>query len=195
MEKFMALLRLSAPWYIYYKELCALFEEDKEVRIVYDTDGQIIDIYVDNQAKADAMTEMLPSVKDFGGIELQINVIPANKTGFRRGKPATFAALFENNPIVNDIFTVDMMTNTMTYIVFRKEVVQYYNDNLGDANGICSTLYQDIASRIFEEKEGVYFCTDIRDINKPNRTVTITPITSAPVASAYTTSTCTCGHL
>ena len=183
----MALLKLSAPWHVYYKELCALFDEDREVRIVYDTDGQIIDIYVDNQVKADAMTELLPNVKDFGTVQLQINVIPANKTGFRRSKPATFTALFENNPIVNNIFTVDMMTNTMTYIVFRKEVVQYYNDNLGDANGVCSTLYQDIASRIFEEKEGIYFCTDIGDINKSSWTVTTIP-------SYYTTSACTCSH-
>ena len=162
----MAILNLSAPWHVYYKELCVLFEQDKEVRIVYDTDEQIISIYVNNQAKADAMTELLPSVKDFGTIQLQINIIPANKVGFKQSKPATFATLFENNPIVNDIFTVDLMTNTMTYIIFRKEVVQYYNDNLGDANGVCSTLYQDIASRIFEEKEGIYFCTDVKEINK-----------------------------
>jgi hypothetical protein len=122
MENFMALLRLSAPWHIYYKELCALFDEDREVRIVYDTDGQIIDIYVDNQVKADAMTELLPNVKDFGSVHLEINVIPANKTGFRRSKPATFTALFENNPIVNNIFTVDMMTNTMTYIVLERRL-------------------------------------------------------------------------
>ena len=48
----------------------------------------------------------------------------------------------------------------MTYVVFKKEVVQYFNDSLGDIHGVCSTLMQDIAKDIFEDTEGVYFCTD-----------------------------------
>ena len=48
----------------------------------------------------------------------------------------------------------------MTYVVFVKEVVQYFNDDLGDANGVCSTLYQDIAKRLFTSTEGVFFCTN-----------------------------------
>ena len=71
----MAILKLSAPWQIYYKELCELFKFDEEVRIVYDTEEQVINIYVDNAAKADAMYAVLPTEKDFGGIVVQINVI------------------------------------------------------------------------------------------------------------------------
>lgn len=156
----MAILKLSAPWEIYYKELNELFKQDKEVYIVYDRDDQIINIYVENEAKADAMYCTLPQVKQFGDIELEINVVPANKTNFRRSKGTNYEDLFYGNPIVDDIVTIDgIMSNPITYVIFKKEVVQYFNDDLGDANGLCSTLYQDIAKRVLGEEDGVHFCT------------------------------------
>jgi hypothetical protein len=52
------------------------------------------------------------------------------------------------------------LTNPITYVIFKKEVVQYYDDNLGDAHGNRTTLYEQIANQIFEDREGIYFCTD-----------------------------------
>lgn len=159
----MAILKLSAPWQIYYKELCELFKYDNEVRIVYDTDEQVINIYVESTAKADAMAAVLPTEKEFGAITVQINVIPANPT-FKKAKSARgslYEDLFRGNPIVDDIVTIEgVMTNPITYIIFKKEVVQYYNDSLSDAHGLCSTLYQDIAKRVLNADEGIFFCTN-----------------------------------
>lgn len=159
----MAILKLSAPWQIYYKELCELFKKDNEVRIVYDTDEQIINIYVENTAKADAMAAVLPTEKEFGGVTVYINVIPANPT-FKKAKSTRatmYEDLFRGNPIVDDIVTIEgIMTNSITYIIFSKEVVQYYNDSLSDAHGMCSTLYQDIAKRVLDAGEGIFFCTN-----------------------------------
>lgn len=169
----MAILKLSAPWQIYYKELSILFEKDKEVHIVYNTEDQIIDIYVDNPAKAEAMAATLPTEKEFGNITLIINIIPANKN-LRRSKGSDYEDLFYGNSIVKDIVTVDgIMSNPITYVIFKKEVVQYFNDDLGDAHGMCSTLYQDIAKRVFNEEEGVFFCTGTADTG--NNSTTIMP--------------------
>ena len=159
----MAILKLSAPWHTYYKELNELFKFDDEVRIVYDTDEQIINIYVEDAAKADAMATVLPIEKEFGAITVQINVIPANAT-FKKAKSvrgSLYEDLFRGNPIVDDIVTIEgIMTNPITYVIFKKEVVQYYNDSLSDAHGMCSTLYQDIASRVLDAGEGIFFCTN-----------------------------------
>ena len=158
----MAKLNMSAPWYVYYNELCALFKEDIEVHIVYDEMDQIINIYVENQAKADAMDEMLPKVMTFGSIDLEINVVPANNLSARRSRGSILKDLFYGNTICEDIVTIEgVFTNPLTYVIFRKEVVQYYNDDLGDAHGVCSTLYQDIAKRIFKEMPDVYYCTSV----------------------------------
>ena len=157
----MALLKLSAAWQIYYKELCALFDKDEEIHIIYDQDNQVITIYVENEAKADALGAMLPVVKHFGGVDLEINVVPANKCNYRRSKGSLIEDIFYGNPIVDDIITISgVMSNPMTYVIFKKEVVQYYNDSLGDYHGVCSTLYQDLADTIFEEHEGIFFCTN-----------------------------------
>jgi len=159
----MAVVKLSAPWQTYYKELSLLFEHDDEVRIVYDTDEQVINIYVENTAKADAMAAVLPTEKDFGAITVQINVVPANPT-FKKAKSVRgtiYEDLFRGNPIVDDIVTIEgIMTNPITYVIFKKEVVQYYNDSLSDAHGLCSTLYQDIAKRVLDADEGIFFCTN-----------------------------------
>lgn len=158
----MAILYLSAPWHIYYKELCLLFEHDEEVRIIYDMDEQVISIYVDNAAKAEVMAAVLPTEKQFGNVTLTIAVIPTNKS-LRRSRGSDYEDLFYGNPIVNEIYTVDgIMTNPITYVVFKKEIVQYFNDDLGDAHGMCTTLYQDIAKRVLEPENGIYFCTDTK---------------------------------
>lgn len=184
----MALLKLSAPWQTYYKELNALFGKDKEVHIIYDQDDQIINIYVDNQAKADAMDSALPSVKEFGNVTLEINVIPANKPSLRRSRGTVYEDLFYNNPVVDDIVTIDgIMTNPITYVIFHKEVVQYYNDDLGDAFGQCSTLYQDIAKRVLNEEPGVYYCTNKEEkvswAKMPSYTITTSNATACNCAN------------
>ena len=52
------------------------------------------------------------------------------------------------------------MTNPLTYVVLKKEVVQFFNDNLNDIHGLETTLYQTIAKDVFDGT-GVFFCTDI----------------------------------
>ena len=156
----MAIVKLTAPWITYYRELNELFKEDPEVRVIYDDEENEVRLYVDNQEKAEALKELLPVEMDFGNVTLVITVIPSNS--FRKSaKQASIIKAFENNPIVNGIKIVSgIMTNDLVYIIFRKEVVQYFNDDLGDINGLCSTLYQDIAKRVFKEIDGVCFCTD-----------------------------------
>jgi hypothetical protein len=54
----------------------------------------------------------------------------------------------------------------LTYVAFKKEVVQFYADNLRDPNGFKSTLYQDIAEDVFGEKNNVCYCTSKRDVDE-----------------------------
>lgn len=151
-------LELSTPWVIYYRELEALFKEDPEVRVVYDEDAIEVKLYVENQDKADALTQLLPNEKEFGNITLKITVIPANKLS--TDKVSLLKRAFRDNPALSFIAEHAVFGNSITYIVFKNAVVQYYTDNLGDVYGNYSTLYQDIAKDIFPEHDGIYFCTD-----------------------------------
>ena len=40
------------------------------------------------------------------------------------------------------------------------------NDDLSDAHGICSTLYQDLAKEVFGESEGIFFCTEVSPMDE-----------------------------
>ena len=67
------------------------------------------------------------------------------------------------SPVDDGYWFVDI-----TYVIFKNCVVQFFNDNLNDAHGVISTLYQDIAAELFADylersKRGVHFNTDVED--------------------------------
>ena len=71
-----------------------------------------------------------------------------------------FRILFEGNLAVENSVTVKLLD--ITYVIFAKKVVQYYDDSLDSAYGVKSTLYEDLARAVFQDVKGVYFCTDIQ---------------------------------
>lgn len=167
----MAIVNLSAPWIKFYREVDAMFKEDPEVNVVFDAESMELKLYVDDATKAEALEDILPIEKVFGNATVRINIIPANigkttSTYIRNGRvvktPASkYAIAFSGNPVFRyEVTTEGVLPFTLRYIVFRNEVVQFFNDDLSDANGLCSTLYQEIAKDIFVSEQGVYFCTD-----------------------------------
>ena len=158
----MARIKLSPPWDIYYREVEELFREDPEVRVVYDEDENVISLYVDNQAKAEALTALLPAEKEFGNVKLFIKVIPSNVISFSANSVSQVFDALEGNGALSYIKTVrGLFNNDVHYVVFKNKVVQYFNDSLFDVNGLCSTLYQNIAEDVFEHVDGVFYCTDV----------------------------------
>lgn len=161
----MASLNMSPPWIIFYRKVETLFSEDEQVRVVYDNDDIAIRLYVEDPVKADALTTLMPTEKDFGNVTLNIEVIPAN--GIKKISTVgtnLYAELFRGNNAVSYIKEIsNVFSNSMVYVVFKKTVVQFYTDDLGDINGYSSTLYQEIAKEIFGNQQGLFFCTDIND--------------------------------
>lgn len=177
----MAKLKLVAPWDEYYNEMNAFFAEDPDVTILYDEEEKNIKVLVNDQHKAEALTDLLVSEKDFGSVKLAIEVVPANDISDevkRRFKlirnEENYYAEYESALVRNRAFaytyTVDnIMGFNAVFVVFKKKVIQYYNDNLGDLNGMKSTLAEEIARDIFAVHNGIFFCTDTRDENKCRR--------------------------
>lgn len=159
----MAMLNMISPWIDYYRKVEALFKFDQGVQVVYDDEKKELRLYVDLSDKAYALAETMPTHKDFGNVDLNICIIPANSLAksVRIKAEDYFGYIFSGNPIVVDIKSVyGVFSNPITYVVFRKEVVQYFDDDLSDINGLRSTLWQEIAKEVFTEAQGVYFCTD-----------------------------------
>jgi len=154
----MGKLELSAPWEIFYHEINELFGNDPEIDIKIDNIAKNVSLFVSNAAKADALQKILPDKKVFGDIEVKITVIPANEEDsplslYQRaffGNPAFEYAV--ENGVEGDFNAV--------YVIFQNKVVQFFCDNIADANGNKSTLYENIAEDIIEDHAGVFFCTD-----------------------------------
>ena len=151
-------LDLSAPWYTYFTEIKMLFEKDPAVSVKFDSENYVISIYVDGTEKAYALSQLLPAVKDLG-VPVRIRVIPSNvpyESDFELLKRA-----FKDNPVLVDAIEA---TNGHHYIVFKKEVVQFFNDQLDDVHGYKSTLFQHIAKEVFDSIDpSVHFCTEIKN--------------------------------
>lgn len=159
----MARIYKQSPWIEYYEQLEVLFEEDSQVRVLYDDKEQKVKLYVSDADKADALQKVLPAKKVFGNVELKVVIVPPNdlKADYKC-EPILMALM--NNPIVEEIKRVSgIFSNDIIYIAFRREVVQYYSDDLGDINGNTSTLYQEIAKEVFTPQQGVFYCTSEDD--------------------------------
>ncbi len=163
----MALLNLSSPWMIFYREVQALFACDPTVHVVFDQDNNHIKLFVDNGDKAEALSLLLPLQKTFGNVVIKISVVPANNADGLFGdftKAELFNIAFNGNGAYAFSKTIaGIFANDLTYIVWKKQIVQYFNDDLGDIYGQCSTLYQNIAKNVFGDMESVFFCTDKDD--------------------------------
>ena len=151
--------KLSPPWITFMNEIKALFVEDPDIKIQYSEDDYTMKLFVDNTDKAEALSKMIPAEKDFGNVKMKIEIVPANKDDM------TYADLlkkaFAGNPVVKDVVSVDTPFGKVTYVVFEKKVVQFFNDQMDDLYGNKSTLYQECARDVFETKDAdAFFCTD-----------------------------------
>lgn len=155
-------ITLSSPWQLYYKQLNALFQHDEKVKLFFDEDSRTIKIFVDDNVKADALIELLPSYKKFGNVDITIEVhIPnRSRSKYTASYGDVYEAAFSGNTAFSYSKTYELADNPITFVVFKKEVVQYYSDNAGDIHGLTSTLYENLARDILETPDGVYYCTD-----------------------------------
>lgn len=158
----MAIIKKSAPWVEYYRQVNALFDEDPDIRVIYNEEINQLNLYVNNTEKAEALSRLLPTGITFGNVTMEILVTPSNLSNSYKGD--LIAAALKGNAAVSRIVTIDdVFANKITYVIFRRGVVQYFDDDLSDYHGVHSTLYENIAREVFEDLEGVFFCTDVVD--------------------------------
>jgi hypothetical protein len=115
---------------------------------------------------------VLPATKQFGNVTLKISIIPSNEAvgadidADTKKNQNVYSRLFARNPAW--VTTTYSSRLNATYVIFKPVVVQYFNDDLADINGFCSTLYQNIAEAIFMPIAGTFFCTDtVTTLNSP----------------------------
>ena len=160
-------LKLSPPWITYINKLEALFDGDPQIAFNVDMDNMAVTLATNNGDKAAALLKLLPTEKQFGNVTLKIAVDCDHISNLAFPTPKNlFDVAFQNNPAY--AYSVSPTDEgywffSVTYVVFKNTVVQFFNDNLNDCHGLISTLYQDIAAEVFADAElpGVYYNTDV----------------------------------
>ena len=149
--------KLSPPWETYVKKLRTLFGADPEIRVEWAPDSMLVRLFVESCAKAEALNALLPDFINYGGAELKIEVIPANK---QPTKAELFKTAFAGNPLFRTAVQVDVASNPITYVVMMPAIIQFYGDNLHDINGNVTQTVEQTARDVIDEIEGVCFCSD-----------------------------------
>lgn len=159
-------LKLSPPWTTYINKLQALFDGDPQIAFNINYQDMSVTLSGYNGDKNAALRHLLPPTKNFGNVTLTINIDgPINNIAFTTPKEL-FDTAFKGNPAyAYSVAPADegYYFFSLTYVVFKNYVVQFFNDNLNDCHGLISTLYQDIAAELFEDAglHNVYYNTDI----------------------------------
>lgn len=171
-------LRILPPWSTYVKKLEALFDGDPQIAFNVDLTSACPSVVIatNNPEKATALAKLLPDEKTFGNVTLNISIDCSTMSNREFANPKElYETAFEGNPAFAYVLSVDNGWFTpFTYVVFKNCVVQFFNDNLNDPHGVVSTLYQEIASEVFDDRDdqfysyfkddtynGVVYCTDI----------------------------------
>ena len=152
--------KISPPWVEYWGKLLTLFGDDPDISMDFEEEKKEIKMYVNGADKADALTRLLEPEIDFGGVKLLITVIPSNEE-------VSDAMLIEHalkgNPHVTQFIHGDPSKPfSFNYVMFRKEVAQFNNDNMGDPYGNTSCLYADLARELLGSDKDVMYSTDVK---------------------------------
>lgn len=160
--------KLEAPWQRFYKKVNALFALDPDIEVgpivaaPNDDAGYnyALNITVKKHDKFLALDRVVPEIKEFGNVKLRI-ILYDVENEYRSDDIDLYKTIFSNNPIVKDIKDAKIPTGeTVAYVRFQPDVVQFFDDDLSDYNGNWTGLAQDIASEFFDNDfRGVFFCT------------------------------------
>ena len=164
---------LSRAWYIIYKEINMMFQNDDAVKVVYDDESKTVSVYVNDTGKAEALDALLRHEYIFGNVTLKVNVISPNNDKYEKERkyhvqslkeqmdiPQLFKLAFNRNPVFSDVIVLpSAILGGWTYVLFAAQPVQFYTDDLSCWRGYKTKLLEDIARDIFEPRSGVSFCT------------------------------------
>ena len=151
-------LKLSSPWVSYVHKLQALFGPDPDITVRYDEDRGAVYLNVHGYDKAKALEHLLPAVVTFGIVSIDVIIVPDNN---EPDIVELYRKALEGNPLFSKVISLkpEGSSNAFNYVMFKKEVVQFWDDNLSDPHGNITTLAQNIAGEVLLRPE-MHFSTE-----------------------------------
>ena len=148
---------LSAPWIEHVHKIEQLFLSDEDVRVKYDDGAKLVKLFVKGTDKACALDAIIARELEFDGVTLRVVVIPDNS------EPTLDEILhyaFTGNELFEGTATEEVHGDVMTYALFRPEVVQFWNDNIGSCYGVTTIAAEDVARSVLNVD--AFICSDLK---------------------------------
>lgn len=155
--------KLSPPWYAYHRKVQALFGRDPEVHIKDLADlgnGEFsYMILVYNKKKAEAIKAILPQSVKMGNVTISVAILGPGEDDIESCQKTVtemFQDAFSGNPVFEKAVERTVGAIKMSYCIFAKEVIQFWNDDLSDFYGNYNGLASDIAREILNPLDILY---------------------------------------
>lgn len=151
-------LTLSPPWYTYHHKVMALFGSDPDIRVrdlekVSDNEYSYM-MLIGSQDKAEAIKKILPGEVPIGDVTVRAAILGPDEDGENSAEEIAsvcdlFRKAFTGNPHFSRVVTVRYPPGmVLNYCVLKKEIIQFWNDDLSDINGVCSMITSELAREI-----------------------------------------------
>lgn len=152
-------VELSPPWITAYKKLETLFGVDPEIDVKYDDDTKTVILESINTYKIAALEKIMIPTMAFGNITLTIKCLV--KDGAEENISALFKTAFAGNPHFSQVIDAQTPYGEQPYVLFKKEVLQFYNDDTSDYYGNWNGLSEDILREVVNENIRVNIGTEV----------------------------------
>lgn len=165
-------LGLQSPWITTYNKIFAIFGRDEDLvfsNVEKDSTEEGVysfTITSNNSVKLSAIEKIMKNEFTFGNVTLRVKFIYETENAATI-TASDFKNAFSGNNILSKVETIETPWKfNRTFVVFGREVIQFYNDDITDFYGNFNGLAEDIAQDIFKPVENdISFCTDIIPAN------------------------------
>lgn len=153
---------IEAPWWRIYKEISNLFAPDKEIEIskMDESDPSVCKFTISskNAAKIAALEKIVKNHFVIGNVTLDISFEYIKDGGNITADD--FEAAFEGNSnyVTSKVISKGPFQD-ITYVIFAKEIIQFFDDDLTDIYGNFNGTVEEVASDICNKSSNINFST------------------------------------
>jgi len=151
---------ISPPWITLYHKFEAIFGDDPEITLDFTgaEGGYAIVFESRNATKLDALERMLNPDFTFGNIKVTLQFKVSNNVASNDYDVCIDA--LTGNPMFADIIPRSFMPGLepdQICVIMKKEIIQFFDDNLNDFYGNANFLPTDVAKEIFVKNGALQF--------------------------------------
>ena len=154
-----SLVGLTPPWYTFFNFLKHSIGRTKCVQVLemkeLSDSNYLIQVDVKNQDKAFALATILLPFKNFGNINVRVEVLhfgqvvaPEDQILDVSELIRIFEEALDTNCYFKYVEFVKMLDLYIIFPVFKKEVIQFFNDDLSDLyrnyNGVAASVFAEV---------------------------------------------------